>query len=867
MSVPGPHVIDPSPPESAPVSARAEGPPVERPDPPLTSPRLVRFVRALGRFFAWLWRGPSGYVKRYLTSRDPTFRNAFVPFLALTAILYTRLPTTNYIFDEQEALLANPYVNQVGFKYEDAIYRDFWGLPPNASIGSYRPVPNYLWRGLVEVGERGQRQLDKSLPAEWKAKLPKDFPPLTDVARRSFFQHFYNIFFHAINGAIFTAMAWALTRRRLHAWLVGTTFVTCAVLTEAVSGCVGLADVLGGMGALLALAAIGLPAYAMPFGVFLAVLFGLFSKESAVVCVPLVPFAALVAAPVVHPDKPARFPRAVLAAVGSIGAFVIYVEMRKRWFPSPLPSELSEALPDSAGTGKKLAHEFLVWFHQAPLPRDPLNNPFADPKVTLDERIAGALRVYERGLGQVVFPWTLSGDYSFPQEPAPTKLVFPGSVLGAILTIVPLCAAVALWVVALLREGLGLKRGTSADDGGEPRVDRVEARWKRVTRRVLRHAFEVSLALGTWLLVRKMLKIPAAPDAEEQIAKNIAIPLALLSKWVPIVCGASFATGLAVELGWKKRPHVGGLFRLSLVSVGLLWLVVSYFPHSNVPVLLPTVRAERLWYFPVIGTTIVIATALDWIHEALSTTTIGAPGSLLRRVARRGAVVVPAAFLGFQALRAYWHATDYRSDLVFWEATKDAVPRSAKAHLNYSVMVGAHSGDYQTRLLHSMRAIELAPDWAMAHIYTGDTLCRMGRAPEAWPHYETGFEKGPADKGLISLALQCMYDQKILKAHDAELRKLAADHPGSWLAYLAVDTLDNGDSYGGVNPEYRPRSYNEGPTKKKTAKASASTSSSAEDSASASESEEAAAESASATEKETAASSSASASARATSTR
>ena len=33
------------------------------------------------------------------------------PLLALAAILYTRHPATNCIFDEQEALLANPYVN------------------------------------------------------------------------------------------------------------------------------------------------------------------------------------------------------------------------------------------------------------------------------------------------------------------------------------------------------------------------------------------------------------------------------------------------------------------------------------------------------------------------------------------------------------------------------------------------------------------------------------------------------------------------------------------------------------------------------------------------------------------------------------
>ncbi len=866
MDVPDPPLSQPEvprAPDSGAVAARVEGPPIVRPELPLRSRWLFDFVTGLQAFFVVsLW----GRVRRYFTSRNPTFGTAFGPFLFLTTLLYLRLPTTNYIFDEQEALLANPYVNQVGFKYQDAIYRDFWGLPPNASIGSYRPIPNYLWRGLVELGERAQpvatwigahQQIAlgalsvvillviglvcRGLRLRWLVLilflcalalgvggvlfLRADLPPvgpLTDVARRSFFQHIYNLFFHAVNGAIFTSMAWAITRRKLQAWLVGTTFVTCAVLTEAVSGCVGLADVLGGMGALCALASIGLPAYAMPFGVFLSVLFGLFSKESAVVCIPLVPFAALVAAPVIHPEKPARLPRAVLAAAGSLAAFVLYVEMRKRWFPSPLPSELSDPLPETATETKKLVRDFMVWFHQAPLPRDPLNNPFASNKVDGPHRVAGALRVYWRGLTQVVFPKTLSGDYSFPQEPAPDTLVFPESVLGAVFTIVPVVAAFVLWLVGLVFEGLGLRRGKSPDDGRESVAGPEPTRFRRIARRATRHLFEASLIVVSVLLVRHMLKIPDAKDAEDQLKKNIAIPMPFIIKWAPILAAACFGTGLLVEIAWKKRPRVGGLWRLSIVAVGLLWLVVSYFPHSNVPVLLPTVRAERLWYFPVIGTTMVVATLLDWLHEKLD-----------RADYKRLAIAIPVVFLGFQAFRAYWHATDYRSDLVFWDATKDAVPNSAKAHLNYSVMVGAHNADYKTRLFHSYWAERLAPDWAMAHIYAGDTLCRMGQAENAWPHYAVGFEKGPADKGLISLALQCMWDKKILKPHDAELRALSEKNPGSWLAYLAIDTLDNGDGYGGVNPEYRPRSYNEGPSKKKT---TASASDSSADSGSASES-------------------------------
>jgi len=246
------------------------------------------------------------------------------------------------------------------------------------------------------------------------------------------------------------------------------------------------------------------------------------------------------------------------------------------------------------------------------------------------------------------------------------------------------------------------------------------------------------------------------------------------------------------------RPY--GRAGLALISLGLLWLVVSYFPHSNIPVVLPTVRAERFWYFPVIGTSLVLALGFAKLHE------------LLRNKPKFGAVV-PAligAFFSFQCVKAYMHARDYRSDLTFWEATKDAVPRSAKAHLNFSVMKGARS-DMDTRLHESRIALELAPEWPMAHIYTGDTLCRMHRADEAWPLYAKGFDLGPNEPGLIALALQCLYDEKKLVDHADDIRALAAEHPGSWIAYLGVDTLDNGEKHGGVDPKYRPRSYNEGP--------------------------------------------------------
>src|SRR4029077_18412053 len=148
----------------------------------------------------------------------------------------------------------------------------------------------------------------------------------------------------------------------------------------------------------------------------------------------------------------------------------------------------------------------------------------------------------------------------------------------------------------------------------------------------------------------------------------------------------------------------------------------------NIPVLLPTVRAERFLYFPAIGSSVILACYFAAFHRPTASALTRGFGALLF-----------ALFFGFQCVKARLHAFDYTDDLAFWRATKDAVPRSAKAHLNSSGMWGAR-GHLDTRLEESNIAVGLAPKWPMAHIYLGDTLCRLHRPEDALPHYIDGFK-------------------------------------------------------------------------------------------------------------------------------
>ena len=636
----------------------------------------------------------------YFLGEDPVLLTALVPTCFLSMLLYTRHPATNYIFDEQEALLANPYVRAAAdpatkIGWLEVFKRDFWGLTPDRTIGSYRPLPDLVWRAMWKVGLREQ------------SAFPHDY---------------LNVLLHGVNGALVVLLVFKWTRDRLTAWLAGGLFVATAVVTEAVSGVVGLADVLGGAGALLALLALTLRLPTMPVALFGATMFGLYSKESALCIVPLVPVAALLTSQLSHPQRPLRWARAVVAGIVVSIAFVFYVEMRRRWFPVATPNDLTA----EANVGKPAIHRAfaaaLRWYAQPMLPHDPLNNPLIEAPPPY--RVAGALRVFARGLGQVLMPRTLSGDYSAPQEPIPDRLVFPESVAGGLAMILPLLAAPVIGVVSWWR-------------------------WRRARAR----------------------------------RRDVGCPSPLEGALTSCVPRASVAP---------------------LVAFAAVWVVVSYFPVSNIPVLLPTVRAERFWYFPAIGTSIILAVFFAWlIAKARAARALPAAVGLL------------VLFLAFQCYAARRHAFDYTNDLVFWDATRKAVPRSAKAHLNYSVMLGAR-GDLEGRLVSNSVALGLAPQWPMASVYQGDTLCRLHRAAEALPHYLRGFELGPNDQSLIALGLQCLWDEHQLTDESpvrGELSDLADKYPGSWLKYLVDDALDNGEENQGVNPKYRPRGYNEGPKK------------------------------------------------------
>ncbi len=160
------------------------------------------------------------------------------------------------------------------------------------------------------------------------------------------------------------------------------------------------------------------------------------------------------------------------------------------------------------------------------------------------------------------------------------------------------------------------------------------------------------------------------------------------------------------------------------------------------------------------------------------------------------------------ALQARSHAIHYQKDLLFWRATALGAPASAKAHLNLGVMLGAR-GYGDARIERTRRAVRLAPNWPLAHVYLGDALCQSGFPERALPHYLRGLSKDPDSKALAALALQCLWEKGMFEQAFEPLRRVAAEEPRGWLSFLLDEVQQRGHEQGGVPLKYRPRGYNE----------------------------------------------------------
>lgn len=180
-------------------------------------------------------------------------------------------------------------------------------------------------------------------------------------------------------------------------------------------------------------------------------------------------------------------------------------------------------------------------------------------------------------------------------------------------------------------------------------------------------------------------KLAARPAAERLAGAVSMVPLAAARLCVPRTLVADYGSnaipdsalrGAArVATGAAILAAVAGTallqrFRSGLLSVGLLWVLLSWLPFANVAFPTATLFTERLLFFPAAG----IALALGGLGAA-------APASVRRAVL----LLVLAAALASVA-RIWSRIPDWRDDRTLFAATVRDVPGNGRAWLNLGVL-------------------------------------------------------------------------------------------------------------------------------------------------------------------------------------
>ncbi len=186
--------------------------------------------------------------------------------------------------------------------------------------------------------------------------------------------------------------------------------------------------------------------------------------------------------------------------------------------------------------------------------------------------------------------------------------------------------------------------------------------------------------------------------------------------------------------------------RSPVASFGLLWLVASYLPVSNLLIPAGFITAERTLFFPSVGVVLVAGALAEWLV---------AHGE---RRERRLAAVLCAALLALGVGRSIDRQRVWKSNDVFFpQLVKDA-PLSYRAHF----LLARHRGQ-QNRLretdLEYRRAIRLFPYDASMTLSIASAYARTGLCKPANSLFEWGF-------GVDSLTGEGRYDYAACLANE-----------------------------------------------------------------------------------------------------
>ncbi|MFC1631248.1 tetratricopeptide repeat protein [Candidatus Omnitrophota bacterium] len=154
-----------------------------------------------------------------------------------------------------------------------------------------------------------------------------------------------------------------------------------------------------------------------------------------------------------------------------------------------------------------------------------------------------------------------------------------------------------------------------------------------------------------------------------------------------------------------------------LVCFGLLWILISLGPFSNIIYLSSRPIAEQRLYIPSLGFCLLLALALKRLSNAKLT------------------AIITLCLLSFYSTTTIIRNRDWRDSVTFWTKTAEASSQSARAHNNLGKALST-SGQPQQAIREYRQAIAIEPNNAKAHNNLAVALDGLKRREEALALYQ-----------------------------------------------------------------------------------------------------------------------------------
>jgi tetratricopeptide (TPR) repeat protein len=234
----------------------------------------------------------------------------------------------------------------------------------------------------------------------------------------------------------------------------------------------------------------------------------------------------------------------------------------------------------------------------------------------------------------------------------------------------------------------------------------------------------VRLATGLALFQRAAGLVVAPFELSADYSFDAIAPVRSLAEPEALLGAALLAAVVGTGVVFRRR--------LPGAAAAAVLFAASFFLVSNVPVLLPTLFAERLLYAPAMGAALGVGVLLErwWA------------------VRGRVALVVLLAVVAAQGSFAVARGADWQDDVALFSRAVETQPRCARAWTNLGAAL-AERGQHPEALAAFDQALGVQPTYAAAQTRAGVSLVALGRREEAGRRFEEAVRLDPASEPAV----------------------------------------------------------------------------------------------------------------------